>query len=154
MGNQTLTHLEYCTYCPKMCRHTCPVSEATGRETFIPQNKQQRLSQLRKGKQDFTVESTEPLWACTGCRACVNACVHGVEVGPTLFAGRAEAAKRNVVPPELERYGERFRNRDERLGQGWRQCDRERNQQPKAHPEDAADRKGHETRSSPLIAST
>jgi Fe-S oxidoreductase len=121
MGNQTLTHLEYCTYCPKMCRHTCPVSEATGRETFIPQNKQQRLSQLRKGKQDYTVETTEPLWACTGCRACVNACVHGVEVGPTLFAGRAEAAKRNVVPPELHRYGERFRSRDERLGSSARE---------------------------------
>ncbi len=120
MGNLTLTHLEYCTYCPKMCRHTCPVSEATGRETFIPQNKQQRLSQLRKGKQPYTVETTEPLWACTGCRACINACVHGVEVGPTLFAGRAEAAKRNVLPPELHRYGERFRARDERLGRSAR----------------------------------
>jgi Fe-S oxidoreductase len=121
MGNQTLTHLEYCTYCPKMCRHTCPVSEATGRETFIPQAKQARLSQLRKGKEAYSVASTEPLWACTGCRACVNACVHGVEVGPTLFAGRAEAARRNVLPKELDRYAERFRAREERLGKSARE---------------------------------
>jgi Fe-S oxidoreductase len=120
MGNLTLTHLEYCTYCPKMCRHTCPVSEATGRETFTPQNKQMRLSQLRKGKEGFTVESSEPLWACTGCRACVNACAHGVEVGPTLFAGRAEAARRGVLPPELDRYAERFRAREDRLARSAR----------------------------------
>ncbi len=120
MGNPTLTHLEYCSYCPKMCRHTCPVSEATGHETFIPQAKMLRLSQLRKGKQGFTPVASEPIWACTGCRACKNACLHGVEVGPTLFAGRAEAAKRGALPPALDRYAERFRAREDRLGKSAR----------------------------------
>ena len=26
--------LEFCTYCPKMCRHSCPVSNALGHETL------------------------------------------------------------------------------------------------------------------------
>jgi Fe-S oxidoreductase len=116
MKNPTLTHLEYCTFCPKMCRHTCPVSESTGRETFIPQAKMARLAQIRRGKQPLTVESSEPLWACTGCGACTTACVHGVAVGPTLFAGRAEAQRRGVAPAALDRYADRFRAREERLG--------------------------------------
>jgi Fe-S oxidoreductase len=115
MGNPTLTHLEYCTFCPKMCRHTCPVSEATGRETLIPQAKMARLSQLRKGNQPFDAEHSQPIWACTGCRACKEACAHGVEVGPTLFAGRVEAQKRGEIPAGLDNFAERFRAREERL---------------------------------------
>jgi Fe-S oxidoreductase len=115
MGNPTLTHLEYCTYCPKMCRHACPVSLADGRESHIPQAKMAGLNLVRKGQAAWDRETTSPLWACTGCRECTNYCHHGVEVGPTLFAGRAEAVKRNVNHPALDRYPDRFRARDERL---------------------------------------
>ena len=31
--------LELCTYCPKLCRHTCPVGNAERREAVIPQAK-------------------------------------------------------------------------------------------------------------------
>ncbi|MHB1846932.1 MAG: (Fe-S)-binding protein, partial [Deltaproteobacteria bacterium] len=31
--------LEHCAYCPKLCRFTCPVSEATGREALTPWGK-------------------------------------------------------------------------------------------------------------------
>ena len=33
-----------------MCRHACPVSTASGRETYIPQVKMDRLNQLRLGR--------------------------------------------------------------------------------------------------------
>lgn len=115
MANPTLTHLEYCTYCPKMCRHACPVSSATGCETFIPQAKMMQLNQLRKGNEPWAVDATEPLWACTGCAHCTEYCAHGVQPGPTLFAGRAEAVRRGVGHPSLDSYPERFRARDERL---------------------------------------
>ncbi|MBC8070488.1 MAG: hypothetical protein IAG13_19305, partial [Deltaproteobacteria bacterium] len=59
--------LDDCTFCPKMCRHACPVSTASGRETHIPQVKMDRLNQLRKGRDGWTPETTDPLWACTGC---------------------------------------------------------------------------------------
>ena len=29
------TSLNYCTYCPKLCRHTCPVSNAEAREEYL-----------------------------------------------------------------------------------------------------------------------
>jgi Fe-S oxidoreductase len=121
MANLTLTHLEYCTYCPKMCRHACPVSEATGRETLIPQAKMAGLNQLRLGNTRWDPPSTEPLWACTGCRHCSLYCANGVEPAAALFAGRAEATRRGATHPALVHYAERFRARDERLAQSARE---------------------------------
>lgn len=107
--------LDYCTFCPKMCRHACPVSTASGRETYIPQVKMDRLNQLRLGRDAWTTESTDPLWACTGCRHCTMYCDHANEPGLVLLTGRAEAAKRGVTHPALTGYAERFRAREQRL---------------------------------------
>jgi Fe-S oxidoreductase len=107
--------LDYCTYCPKMCRHACPVSTASGREALIPQVKMDRLNQARKGNARWSFESTEPIWGCTGCRQCTTYCNHRNEPGLVLLAGRAEAQKRGIGHPKLEAYADRFRNRDERL---------------------------------------
>lgn len=107
--------LDYCTYCPKMCRHSCPVSTASGRETYIPQVKMDRLNQLRLGRSQFTTESTDPLWACTGCRHCTMYCDHGNEPGLVLFSGRAAAVDHGVPHPALVGYSERFRAREQRL---------------------------------------
>jgi dimethylglycine catabolism B len=107
--------LDYCTFCPKMCRHACPVSTATGHETYIPQAKMDRLNQARKGNVPWTAASTEPLWACTGCRHCTTYCKHGNEPGLVLFSGRAEATARGAGHPALHDYPERFRSREKRL---------------------------------------
>jgi Fe-S oxidoreductase len=107
--------LDDCTFCPKMCRHACPVSTASGRETHIPQVKMDRLSQLRLGRGSWTAEATDPLWACTGCRHCTMYCDHGNEPGLVLLTGRAAAVARGATHPALAGYPERFRARDERL---------------------------------------
>lgn len=107
--------LDYCTFCPKMCRHACPVSTASGRETHIPQVKMDRLNQLRLGHDHWTTESTDPLWACTGCRHCTMYCDHGNEPGLVLMTGRAAAVARGVPHPALAGYSERFRAREQRL---------------------------------------
>ena len=107
--------LDYCTYCPKMCRHACPVSTASGRETHIPQVKMDRLNQLRLGRSRWTEESTDPLYACTGCRHCTMYCDHANEPGLVLFTGRAAAVEHGTQHPALEGYSERFRAREQRL---------------------------------------
>src|SRR5215475_12999987 len=107
--------LDYCTFCPKMCRHACPVSTASGRETYIPQVKMDRLNQLRLGHAGWTAEASDPLWACTGCRHCTMYCLHGNEPGLVLFTGRAVAVARGVSHPALAGYSERFRAREQRL---------------------------------------
>ena len=107
--------LDYCTFCPKMCRHACPVSTASGRETYIPQVKMDRMNQLRLGRSAWTTESTDPLWACTGCRHCTMYCDHGNEPGLVLLTGRAAAVAHGVPHPALTNYSERFRAREQRL---------------------------------------
>jgi dimethylglycine catabolism B len=107
--------LDYCSYCPKMSRHACPVSQATGHETYTPQAKMDRLNQLRRGRLPWTRDNAEPIYACTGCRHCTNYCEHGNEPGTVLFAGRVEANRRGAGHPNLAGYPDRFRNRDQRL---------------------------------------
>lgn len=107
--------LDNCTFCPKMCRHACPVSTASGRETHIPQAKMDQLNQLRLGHTEWTQESADSLWACTGCRHCTMYCDHENEPGMVLFVGRAEAVQRGAAPAVLSRYAERFAERDDRL---------------------------------------
>jgi Fe-S oxidoreductase len=107
--------LDYCTFCPKMCRHAGPVSTASGRETYIPQVKMDRLNQLRLGRSSWNAESTDPLWACTGCRHCTVYCDHGNEPGLVLLTGRAAAVDKGVPHPALAGYSERFRAREQRL---------------------------------------
>lgn len=107
--------LDYCTFCPKMCRHACPVSTASGRETFIPQVKMDRANQLRLGRSEWTAEATDPLWACTGCRHCTMYCDHGNEPGLVLLSARAAAVSHGTPHPSLTGYSERFRAREQRL---------------------------------------
>jgi Fe-S oxidoreductase len=107
--------LDNCTYCPKMCRHACPVSTSTGKETWIPREKMGQLAQLTRGRAPWTPADADPLWACTGCRHCTVYCDHGNEPGLVLFAGRAEAVARGAGHAALAGYADRFRRRDERL---------------------------------------
>jgi Fe-S oxidoreductase len=115
MPGSVARQLDYCTFCPKMCRHSCPVSTASGRETYIPQAKMDRLNQLRLGHSKWSTESTDPLWACTGCRHCTMYCDHGNEPGLVLLTGRAAAVNNGVPHPALTGYSERFRAREQRL---------------------------------------
>jgi Fe-S oxidoreductase len=107
--------LDYCTFCPKMCRFSCPVAEASGRENYTPQAKMDRLNQLRRGNVAWTEQATDPLYACTGCRQCTTNCLHGNEPGLVLLAGRAAANARGAGHPALAGYPERFRSREQRL---------------------------------------
>jgi Fe-S oxidoreductase len=107
--------LDNCTFCPKMCRHACPVSTTTGKETWIPQVKMDRLNRLRLQQVPWTEENTEGLWACTGCRHCTVYCEHDNEPAAVLFAGRSEAARRGITHPTLKNYPDRFAKREARL---------------------------------------
>ena len=90
------TSLSYCTYCPKLCRHVCPVSNAEARETVVPQAKMATMKHLREGVVEKSAESAAALFACTGCLACTTACHHGITPGKHLLLGRAEAERDDV----------------------------------------------------------
>jgi Fe-S oxidoreductase len=102
------TSLSYCTYCPKLCRHTCPVSNAEARETLTPRDKMATMRLIQRAEVPRTVEQTEPLYGCTGCGACTDFCLHKVEPGLALFRGRAEAERDGRGHPALHDLAARF----------------------------------------------
>jgi len=102
------TSLSYCTFCPKLCRHTCPVSNAEARETLTPRDKMATMRLLARAEVPRTVEQTEPLYGCTGCGACTDFCLLNVEPGQALFRGRADAEREGRGHPELRDFLPRF----------------------------------------------
>lgn len=121
------TSLDLCTYCPRLCSHTCPVSLVEGRETVTPQAKMALLRTLRKEQERAArtqapsaasqllpaplpaqEESPSPgpgaaLYACTGCGACTEACLHGVRPGQALLEGRGLAEALTLDLPRRQR---------------------------------------------------
>ncbi len=102
------TSLTYCTYCPKLCRHTCPVSHAEAKETLVPQAKMATMRLIRLGQAPRDVETTASLYGCTGCGACTEFCRHDIEVDRALFTGRDEAERDGRGHPALAGFVDRF----------------------------------------------
>ena len=103
------TSLEYCTYCPTLCRHACPVSTVEARETYTPQTKMATMRLLRLHLVDSDVEATASLYACSACGACSEQCRHHIQPGVHLFQGRHEAERRGHGHPALASLPERVR---------------------------------------------
>lgn len=94
--------VDLCTFCPRLCSHTCPVSLASARETLTPQAKMASLGLLQKSPEsEEAAAQAAPLYGCTGCGACTTACLHHVEPGSVLLRGRALAVRGEVTDPAL-----------------------------------------------------
>jgi len=78
-----------CAYCPKMCKFSCPVSEATPSETVTPWGKMSLVYLAERGDvSPGDPDLARAVEACTGCGACVESCAHGNPVAETLFFAR------------------------------------------------------------------
>ena len=90
--------LEKCVFCPKLCRTTCPVSNEEPRETLTPWGKMSMAYFSAHGDVDATESFASPAWACTGCRACTNACDHKNDVTGTLLDARSALVASGLAP--------------------------------------------------------
>ena len=80
-----------CTYCPEMCRFSCPTAVASGNDAVTPRAKMSLLHQesrwpgrAAKGGELWT------LYDCTGCGRCTSYCKYEVPVADFLFEARSE----------------------------------------------------------------
>ncbi len=88
----------YCAYCPKMCRFSCPVSEATQSETVSPWGKMVAGHLLQTGQRPMDAEASAAVHACLGCGRCTAFCKHENQVGAALFSAREGAVQAGVQP--------------------------------------------------------
>ncbi|MEW6776138.1 MAG: (Fe-S)-binding protein [Bdellovibrionota bacterium] len=101
--------IEYCTFCPKMCRFSCPVAETELRETVTPTGKQTIVHLIHKGALPLTDESVEIFFKCTGCLHCQEYCLHEIDVPRSLEAARTYAYREGKTLPAVFQLAERMR---------------------------------------------
>ena len=96
--DETAQATAYCTYCPKLCRFSCPVAEAEGRETVTPWGLMRLLEFSRTRDVTLTQEVAETFMHCTGCGRCETWCNHDNDVPKAMWAARAWAHEQGVSP--------------------------------------------------------
>jgi Fe-S oxidoreductase len=109
--------LEMCGYCPKLCRSTCPVSEAEASEALIPWGKMSLAWYVARGDLAPDRDVARVAWGCTGCHACRERCEHENPVAATLVAARAVFRAEGLAPPGSDAVARRFEARRERLAE-------------------------------------
>ncbi len=72
-----------CAYCPRLCRHACPVAVATGLESAVPATIFATLHAYATGREDADVARSAAS-LCLGCGACTDACVPAVPVAARI----------------------------------------------------------------------
>jgi Fe-S oxidoreductase len=90
--------LETCTFCPKLCRTACPVSNAEATETLTPWGKMASAYFVAQGDVEPTESFARTSLACTGCYACRAMCDHSNDVAGTLLDARAAEAALGILP--------------------------------------------------------
>ncbi len=100
--------LEKCTFCPKLCRSACPVSNAETRETLTPWGKMSLAYFAAHGDVPLDASHSDPAWACTGCNACKHSCDHQNEVSTTLYQARSAIMAKGQSPAGASRVVKNF----------------------------------------------
>jgi Fe-S oxidoreductase len=100
--------IEYCTFCPKMCRFVCPACEATGDEARTPTFRAFVLYRILNKKSDMAPDIRRTIYSCVLCRACKTVCAHGIDVSSYTPFGRAQLNKDGLADEGSKRVFERF----------------------------------------------
>src|SRR5258708_24073668 len=95
--------LETCTFCPKLCRSACRVSNAEPRETLTPWGKMRGTWMGAHGDTPMSASHAEPAWGCTECFACTAACDHRNPVADVLLEARGALVAMGVAPAGAQR---------------------------------------------------
>jgi len=101
--------IDYCAYCPKLCRFSCPVAEHERKETMTPTGKATALKLVADGKLPFGKDIGELVYACSGCLITRTYCEHDIDVFSFLTAARAEAVKTGVAPEAAINFADKWR---------------------------------------------
>jgi Fe-S oxidoreductase len=97
--------IEYCSYCPKMCRFACPVAKVTCSEASTPTGKMTLLKLARDGAMEFDSELAELMYQCSGCLLSRTYCEHNIEVIGAFEAARAVAVEKGFAPERVMAFG-------------------------------------------------
>ncbi len=108
MRSEAKKMMDYCTYCPKMCRFSCPVSEASRTETFTPWGKMEQAGWVIDKAISLSPEIAVSAYQCTNCLHCQQYCEHDNDVPTALRVVRRVAVENYAAPDAVYALQERF----------------------------------------------
>ncbi len=79
-------HLDSCRFC-WMCRHICPIGNATGQERNTSRARALALSMVARDSVEYSADIIDNVYECSLCGACVKECVTGWD--PVMFTKEA-----------------------------------------------------------------
>jgi len=81
-----------------MCRHTCPIGNATGEERNNARARMLTLSLVERGTLALAGDVVDNLYECALCGGCTNDCATGWDPVPVVKEARLEAALSGETP--------------------------------------------------------
>ena len=86
-----------------MCRHVCPIGNATGQERNTSRARALSLSLVTRGGAQFSPDMADNIYECALCGGCTNNCVTGWD--PIIFTkeARREAALDGLLPAYISK---------------------------------------------------
>lgn len=101
MTENSKKHVDACRFC-WMCRHICPIGNATGLERNTSRARALGLSLVNRGTIGLE-EVVDNIYECAGCGACTKECVTGWD--PVMFTkeARLDAALEGILPEYINR---------------------------------------------------
>lgn len=107
---------EYCTYCPMMCRFSCPVVSNDAQEAHAPGRKLTLLNLLRKGMAEPSAGVSEIFYQCTECLRCNTYCVHDIKPPLVLREAKASMVGQGLLGDTVKRAVEKARGNYAKAG--------------------------------------
>lgn len=97
MSEKSKQIVDACRFC-WMCRHICPVGNATGQERNTSRARALGLSLVNRGAAELTADIMDNIYECQMCEACTKDCATGWD--PTYFTKevRLQAALDGKTP--------------------------------------------------------
>ncbi|HSA58924.1 MAG TPA: (Fe-S)-binding protein [bacterium] len=105
-----------CSFCPKLCRYSCPVADADRNEAVTPWGKMTAMKRVEDKELPMTPETMGLAYKCLNCRASEFACEHANPVSPALDAYRVRAFKADMAPAAVAPFCEKFRRHNNPYG--------------------------------------
>lgn len=101
ISKKARAHIDACRFC-WMCRHICPIGNATGQERNTARARALGLSLVVRGAERME-DVVDNIYECSLCGACVKECVTGWD--PVMFVQEAktDAVLSGVIPAYIER---------------------------------------------------
>lgn len=101
-----VSDVDICAFCPRLCRHVCPIAVGSGREAATPTAMMTGVWAWLSGHEDGGIAWSQAA-LCTSCGACTAACKLDRPVADLLSRARGATAATPTPPtvPDIEGSG-------------------------------------------------